>query len=174
MAAASALDVAVVDVPSLETAGGAGGAGGRAGGADGAGGRAGAGGEGDGAAAVGGIVDRADGDPAVLLFTSGTAGFPKAAILTHGSLRANIEQMELRVSLAAQSDDIGILLLPCSHVFGLNAVLGIHLFVGAALVITGRFDAAATMDLVRSHRVDDDGGGADRLRRAGRAGGRHP
>ena len=40
------------------------------------------------------IVDRDDDDLAVLMFTSGTAGFPKAAMLTHGNLRSNIEQMQ--------------------------------------------------------------------------------
>jgi long-chain acyl-CoA synthetase len=99
------------------------------------------------------IVEREDGDPAVLLFTSGTAGFPKAALLTHGSLRANLEQMGMRVGGTVNADDVGILLLPSSHVFGLNAVLGLHLYVGAPLVVAGRFDARATLDLVRAHGV---------------------
>jgi long-chain acyl-CoA synthetase len=98
-------------------------------------------------------VEREDNDPAVLLFTSGTAGFPKAAVLTHGSLRANLEQMAMRVALAVTSDDVGILLLPCSHVFGLNAVLGLHLYVGAPVVLTGRFDARTTLELVKQHGV---------------------
>jgi long-chain acyl-CoA synthetase len=98
-------------------------------------------------------VDRDDGDPAVLLFTSGTAGFPKAAVLTHGSLRANLEQMLMRVGLAVNADDVGILLLPSSHVFGLNAVLGLHLYVGAPLVVTARFDAPATLELIRTHGI---------------------
>jgi long-chain acyl-CoA synthetase len=36
------------------------------------------------------IVERAEDDLAVLVFTSGTAGSPKAAMLTHGNLRANL------------------------------------------------------------------------------------
>src|SRR3954453_4468471 len=40
------------------------------------------------------VVDRDDDDLAVLMFPSGTAGFPKAAMLTHGNLRSNIEQMQ--------------------------------------------------------------------------------
>ena len=52
------------------------------------------------------IVDRLAEDPAALMFTSGTAGFPKAAVLTHGNLLANIEQMELRVGTAATSEDV--------------------------------------------------------------------
>ena len=39
------------------------------------------------------IVDREAEDLAVLIFTSGTAGFPKAAMLSHGNLLTNIDQV---------------------------------------------------------------------------------
>ncbi|MHB8457065.1 MAG: AMP-binding protein, partial [Acidimicrobiales bacterium] len=50
------------------------------------------------------IVECDPDDPAVLLFTSGTAGSPRAAVLTHGSLLANIEQVEMRVGRAATAE----------------------------------------------------------------------
>ncbi len=99
------------------------------------------------------IVDRLAEDPAALMFTSGTAGFPKAAVLTHGNLLANIEQMELRVGTAATSEDVAVLLIPPFHIFGLNAVLGVQLFVGGATVLAERFDPATTLALVQSERV---------------------
>jgi len=101
------------------------------------------------------VAEREDDDPAVLLFTSGTAGFPKAAVLTHGSLRANIEQIELAVGVAARPEDVGILLVPPFHVFGLNAVLGVQLYAGSATVLPAgeRFDPAATLELVEGARV---------------------
>ena len=40
------------------------------------------------------IVDRDDSDLAALLFTAGTAGAPKAAMLSHGNLLANIDQIQ--------------------------------------------------------------------------------
>ncbi len=98
------------------------------------------------------IVDVRDDDPAVLLFTSGTAGFPKAAVLTHRSMLANLEQMRQREGMAS-ADDVGILLIPAFHVFGLNGVLGIDLFVGAATVLVDRFDAAAALGLIREAGV---------------------
>lgn len=100
-----------------------------------------------------GMVDRLADEPAALLFTSGTAGFPKAAVLTHGSLLANIEQMGLRVGTAATSDDVALLLIPPFHIFGLNAVLGVQLFVGGVTVLAQRFDPASTFELVQSEKA---------------------
>jgi len=99
------------------------------------------------------LVDRDPDDPAALLFTSGTAGFPKAAVLTHGSLLANIEQMELRVGLAVTADDVGILVVPPFHILGLNAVLGVQLFAGGELLLVERFEPASFLRAVAEARV---------------------
>jgi long-chain acyl-CoA synthetase len=94
------------------------------------------------------LVDRRPDDTAVLLFTSGTAGSPKAAMLTHGNLRANVDQMELAVGLSVTADDVGLLVVPTFHIYGLNAVLGVHLFAGGRLVMMERFDPAALLEMV--------------------------
>jgi len=49
-------------------------------------------------------VARAADDLAVLLFTAGTAGAPKPAMLTHGSLLANLEQMQAHPGLRVGAD----------------------------------------------------------------------
>ena len=87
-------------------------------------------------------VDRDESDLAVLLFTSGTAGDPKAAMLTHGNLTANLRQM-LGIPEILRADDVGLVALPLFHVFGLNVALGLSLATGAALVLDTRFDAVA-------------------------------
>jgi long-chain acyl-CoA synthetase len=92
-------------------------------------------------------VDRRDTDLAVLLFTSGTAGEPKAAMLSHGNLCANLRQM-LGVPEIFRPDDVGLVALPLFHVFGLNVALGLGLATGAALVLETRFDAAASVRAV--------------------------
>jgi long-chain acyl-CoA synthetase len=102
---------------------------------------------------VGPVVDRAADDPAVLLFTSGTAGAPKAAVLTHGSLRANIDQMSMAVGLAISADDVGLLVVPPFHIYGLNAVLGLHLFSGGRLVLMERFAPASLLEVVVREQV---------------------
>ena len=67
---------------------------------------------------------------AVLMFTSGTAGAPRAAMLTHGNLLANIEQAR-SVPDRVSADDVVYGVIPVYHIFGLNVVLGLSLSVGA-------------------------------------------
>jgi long-chain acyl-CoA synthetase len=92
-------------------------------------------------------------DVAVLLFTSGTAGAPKAAMLTHGSLTANIRQVLDHPGLRVHATDVTFGALPFFHVFGLNVVLGVGLAAGASVALVDRFDAVATAELVRERRV---------------------
>lgn len=98
-------------------------------------------------------VPRDDADVAVLLFTAGTAGAPKAAMLTHGNLASNIRQVLDHPGLALNADDVSLGMLPFFHVFGLNAVLGIGLAVGASSLLLENFDAARAVNAVREHRV---------------------
>ena len=92
-------------------------------------------------------------DVAVLLFTAGTAGAPKAAMLTHGNLASNIRQVLDHPGLALDAGDVSLGVLPLFHVFGLNAVLGIGLAAGASTVLLDHFDAAGAVHAVRNHLV---------------------
>src|ERR1019366_5363862 len=97
-------------------------------------------------------VQREESDLAVLLFTSGTAGEPKAAMLTHGNLMANLRQM-LGIPEILRADDVGLVALPLFHIFGLNVALGLSLATGAALVLDTRFDAAQSLQQVEEPGV---------------------
>ena len=98
-------------------------------------------------------VQRDSDDAAVLLFTSGTAGAPKAAVLTHGNLAANIGQVQEHPGLRLHRDDVMLGSLPFHHVFGLNVVLGVSLAAGGAVVLESQFDAAEAAELVVRHDV---------------------
>ena len=98
-------------------------------------------------------VERTDDDVAVLVFTSGTAGAPKAAILTHGSLLANLEQVQAHPGRAIAAGDVVLGVLPLSHIFGLNVVLGGTLHAGASVVLIERFDPASALEAVTRHGV---------------------
>jgi len=92
-------------------------------------------------------------DLAVLLFTAGTAGAPKPAMLTHGSLLANIEQMQSHPGLRLTSDDVALGVLPLFHVYGLNVVVGLALHAGAAVSLIDHFHPVETLARVRNDRV---------------------
>jgi long-chain acyl-CoA synthetase len=98
-------------------------------------------------------AERDDAEVAVLLFTSGTAGAPRAAKLTHGNLAANIAQVQEHPGLRVGADDVGLAVLPFFHVFGLNVALGVGLVAGARTVLLDHFDAARAVELVRTHEV---------------------
>jgi long-chain acyl-CoA synthetase len=99
------------------------------------------------------IVERADDDLAVLVFTSGTAGSPKAAMLTHGNLRTNLEQVQAHPGRALQTSDVLLGVLPLFHIFGLNVVLGGALHAGASVVLVERFDPTSAVESVSRHGV---------------------
>ena len=85
---------------------------------------------------------------AVLLYTSGTSGRPRAAMLTHRALLANIEQMAAVEPAMLHGDDVVLGVLPLFHVYGLNAVLGGVLRHRAKLVLAEHFDPEGTLDLI--------------------------
>ena len=90
---------------------------------------------------------------AVVLFTSGTTGAPRAVMLTHRALLANLDQISDIEPAAMQADDVVLGLLPFCHVYGLNSVLGMVAHTGATLVIVERFDPGHTLDLVVAEKV---------------------
>lgn len=99
------------------------------------------------------IVSREPSDVAVLMFTSGTAGSPKAAMLTHGNLLANLHQMQSAPGAAVSATDVGLCVLPLFHIYGLNALLGLALSAGASLVLVQRFDPATALQTIRDRHV---------------------
>ncbi len=90
-------------------------------------------------------------DLAVLMFTSGTAGAPKAAMLSHGNLLANIEQGESTDGIVAGDIVFGV--LPVFHIFGLNVVLGLSLARGATVVLVQRFDPFTALETIKDRQI---------------------
>jgi long-chain acyl-CoA synthetase len=99
------------------------------------------------------VVARDEDDDAVLMFTAGTAGPRKAARLTHQNLLANLAQVQAHPGLVRGAEDVALGVLPLFHIFGLNAVLGLGLFVGSSIVLLERFDPASSLEAVREHGI---------------------
>jgi long-chain acyl-CoA synthetase len=92
-------------------------------------------------------------DLAVLAYTAGTTAHPKGAMLTHGNLAANLDQIAEVPALREAPSDVVLGALPLFHIFGLNAVLGVALRDGATVILVERFDPAGTLDQVASDDV---------------------
>jgi long-chain acyl-CoA synthetase len=74
-----------------------------------------------------------DEETAVFLYTSGTTGFPKAAMLTHRNLLANVEAC--KKAMIVNSRDRIILFLPLFHSFCFTACVLLPIFAGASIIL---------------------------------------
>jgi long-chain acyl-CoA synthetase len=92
-------------------------------------------------------ADAADGDDAVILYTSGTTGTPKGAQLTHAGLARNAE-LTARTLLGNSPDDVMMGCLPLFHVFGLTCGLNATVTAGGTLTLLPRFDAGKALEII--------------------------
>ncbi|RYE74126.1 MAG: AMP-dependent synthetase, partial [Myxococcales bacterium] len=90
---------------------------------------------------------------AVLLYTSGTSGRPRAAMLSHRAMLANIDQTSRLDPPMIQGQDVVLGVLPLFHVYGLNAVLGQVMRRHARLVLVDQFDPEGVLDLIQDEAI---------------------
>ncbi len=90
-------------------------------------------------------------DAAVILYTSGTTGKPKGAVLTH--LNVVHSALHYEACMGLRSGDRSALAVPASHVTGLIATIASMLYVGGTVVIVPAFKAATFIDLIATERV---------------------
>lgn len=96
-------------------------------------------------------VSHRSAEPAVILYTSGTTGRPKGAVLTHANLLANARATAAALDIAAGIDRI-LVVLPMFHAFAATVGILVPLLHGAALVAVARFDPEGI-----SRRIARDG-----------------
>jgi long-chain acyl-CoA synthetase len=97
------------------------------------------------------LADMNPNDPAVLLYTSGTTGFPKGATLTHGNVVSNAWATVHHAGYT--HEDRLILFLPLFHVFGQNFIMNAAFQACATLVLHRRFVPDLAIDSIRRDRV---------------------
>ena len=90
---------------------------------------------------------------AVLLYTSGTSGRPRAAMLSHRALLANIRQVAQVDPPMIHGNDVVFGVLPLFHVYGLNAVLGQLLRHQARMVLVEGFDPEGALGIIEDEAV---------------------
>lgn len=88
---------------------------------------------------------------AVLQYTSGTTGPPKAAMMSHGNLVANAFQNARWFGWTATVRNLGV--LPICHTWGLCVCLNSTFAVGGTLLLVRRFDPEETLELLALHRA---------------------
>ncbi|CAN5349748.1 long-chain fatty acid--CoA ligase [soil metagenome] len=89
---------------------------------------------------------------AVLQYTGGTTGEPKAAMLSHANLIANADGMTVFVGgeRAQQERVLGV--LPLFHVFALTTVLGFSIRTGAEMILLPRFEIGQVLKTIKRTR----------------------
>jgi long-chain acyl-CoA synthetase len=102
----------------------------------------------------------AEDDPAVVLFTSGTTGRPKGAVLSHRALLSTLQALLVRTRrLPRAAPDVArgsraLLSLPLFHIGGLQQILT-PMVTGGALVFTeGRFEPGDVVRLLERERIN--------------------
>jgi long-chain acyl-CoA synthetase len=92
-------------------------------------------------------------DVAVIAYTAGTTAAPKGAMLSHGHLLANLDQISRVPDLAETEQDVAFLALPLFHSYALNVILGLSMKTGASAVVVERFDPVEALALIQRHGV---------------------
>lgn len=96
-------------------------------------------------------IEVADDDNAIILYTSGTTGSPKGAMLTHGNVYSNAR--DVAHYLGIKADDRVIATLPVFHVFALTVVVNAPLLSGATVLLTPRFSPTEIFALAREQKA---------------------
>ena len=96
-------------------------------------------------------AERGPDDPAAILYTSGTTGRSKGAILTHDNLLSNA--LTLRDHWCFTSADRLIHALPIFHTHGLFVASNVTLLAGASMYMLPKFDADEALRLMASATV---------------------
>ncbi|KAI0657467.1 acetyl-CoA synthetase-like protein [Cubamyces menziesii] len=101
--------------------------------------------------------------PALLCFSSGTTGKPKAVVISHYSIIANLIQLGKYLhltdgtippdELAYKPGSVGLGVLPFYHVYGMHMVLFGSFWLGSAVVVSQRFQLERMLESIQRYRI---------------------
>ncbi|MFJ5884326.1 long-chain fatty acid--CoA ligase [Kitasatospora cineracea] len=90
-------------------------------------------------------------DPCLIMYTSGTTGRPKGAVLTHGNVVWNC--LNLLVDLDLGSDGVSLVHAPLFHAAALNLICLPTLLKGGKVLLEDAFDPQRALELIERERV---------------------
>lgn len=90
-------------------------------------------------------------DPAVLLYTSGTTGRPKAAVLSHGNLTWNTVNQLAHIDI--RPNERALCISPLFHATGLGQITLPTFFKGGSVEPVAKFDAGAILGRIEEARI---------------------
>lgn len=89
--------------------------------------------------------------PGIILYTSGTTGFPKGATLSHKNVRSTVHSFNHLCGMVPE--DQLLLMVPLFHCYGQNAILNSGLNIGSTIVLQRVFDLAESKALISQQKV---------------------
>lgn len=92
-------------------------------------------------------------DLAALLFTGGTTGTPKAAMLTHYNLVTNTLQIKEWFVGSEEGKEVFLAALPFTHVYGMTVALNFAVHLAATVVLQLRFDVMEALRAIERYKV---------------------
>ena len=104
-----------------------------------------------GAKAAAPVADLKPDDPAALLYSSGTTGFPKGVTLSHRNIQSNIRATAKACGFRA--DDRFPCFLPLFHVFGQNFIMNSCFEMGATMILWRRFVPDKVLAEIKQERA---------------------
>jgi len=90
---------------------------------------------------------------AVLQYTGGTTGVPKAAMLTHANIYVNAMQCKRWFYVADSPDSKSVGVLPLFHALAMTSIMNWSLAVGGSMLLEPRFDAVKLLSLIHRKRA---------------------
>lgn len=95
-------------------------------------------------------------DPVIILYTSGTTGLPKGAVITQASILASARAQAAHTGL--RPSDITLGHLPLNHVGGITCTVMAAVVSGGAVALVPAFSPANALEIAERHRVTVVGG----------------
>jgi len=98
-------------------------------------------------------VDLEPDHPALLMFTSGTAGRPRIAVLSHRNIAASIQHSTASAPSLVREHQVILGVMPLTHVLGIVSVVAVAITVGSTVVLSTKVDVDSIADIVMAHQV---------------------